>query len=151
MILSKKDIIDFCINTQEAKVNKLSSLVDTLNNSAINEDKCTVGDKHETFRAQTQNEQELYVKQLNTAISELNTLQLISGFDKNYVKAELGALIATSAGVYFLATSLGLTEINGNEIMIISPISPIGNLLLSKKLNESITFRNKVIIIEGIE
>jgi len=70
MTTQKKQILETCISLQQQKVDKLSTMVDTLNDSAVNSDKCVVGDKHHTFRAQTQNEQELYAKQLNSAINE---------------------------------------------------------------------------------
>jgi len=57
MTPSKQQILDKCIAIQQQKVDKLGAMVNTLNDSAINSDKCVVGDKHHTFRAQTQNEQ----------------------------------------------------------------------------------------------
>ena len=148
MIPSKEEILTACIEIQQEKVDKQSAMVDTLNDSAVNSDKCVVGDKHHTFRAQTQNEQEMYAKQLTSAINELNTLRMIST-NKSFNKAELGALIETSNGIYFLATSVGVIKINGQNIMVLSPISPIGNLLLGKEKGENIIFRqNKIEIIE---
>jgi len=150
MPISKKQIIESCISIQQQKVDKLSAMVDTLNDSAVNSDKCVVGDKHHTFRAQTQNEQELYAKQLNSAINELNTLKLIS-LEKEFSKGELGALLETSNGIYLLATSLGVVDISENKIMIISPVSPIGNLLLNKAKGDKISFRGKEIEILTVQ
>jgi len=148
MTTKKQQILIRCIQIQQQKVDKLSSMVDTLNDSAINSDKCVVGDKHHTFRAQTQNEQELYVKQLNLAINELNTLQLISK-EKRFNRGELGALLKTTNGIYFLATSIGIENIDNEDVMILSPISPIGNLLLNKNKGDKIIFRgNEILIID---
>jgi hypothetical protein len=148
MIPSKIKILETCIDIQQQKVDKLGAMVDTLNDSAINSDKCVVGDKHHTFRAQTQNEQELYVKQLNSAINELNTLKLISR-DKKFVSGELGALVETSNGIYFISISIGVVKVGKENIMVLSPISPIGNLLLNKTKGEIITFRgNEIKILE---
>ncbi len=145
----KQQILEKCIQIQQQKVDKLSVMVDTLNDSAINSDKCVVGDKHHTFRAQTQNEQELYAKQLNGAINELNTLKLISK-EKKFNTGELGALLDTSNGVYFLATSLGIIKIENEIVMVLSPISPIGSLLLSKSKGDIINFRDNDIEIINI-
>jgi len=148
MIPSKRTILGNCIAIQQQKVDKLSAMVDTLNDSAINSDKCVVGDKHHTFRAQTQNEQELYAKQLNSAINELNTLRMIST-EKKFDKGELGALLNTSNGVYFISISIGVVKVENYNIMVISPISPIGNLLLHKSKGDSVTFRgNKIEILD---
>jgi len=150
MTPSKQQILDKCIAIQQQKVDKLGDMVNTLNDSAINSDKCVVGDKHHTFRAQTQNEQELYAKQLNSAINELNTLKLIST-KKKFTKGELGALLETQNGIYFLATSIGILSIDGTNVMVLSPISPIGNLLLHKKKGDTITFRGNNFEIINIE
>ena len=115
MSITKLEILKHCISIQQQKVDKLSAMVDTLNDSAVNSDKCVVGDKHHTFRAQTQNEQELYAKQLNLAINELNTLKTISK-DKILNKGNLGALIETSNGIYFLATSIGIIKLKNSNI-----------------------------------
>ncbi|MCK5782019.1 MAG: hypothetical protein KAH10_05480 [Flavobacteriales bacterium] len=149
MTPSKEKILSACIKIQQDKVDKQTAMVETLNDSAVNSDKCVVGDKHHTFRAQTQNEQEMYAKQLTQAINELNTLRMIST-DKKYVQAELGALIPTSNGIYFLATSIGIMKIDNINIMVLSPISPIGNQLLSKTKGEKIIFRNNEITILDI-
>ena len=149
MTPTKQEILSACINIQQEKVDKQTTMVDTLNDSAINSDKCVVGDKHHTFRAQTQNEQEMYAKQLNSAITELNTLKLIST-SKIYNKAKLGALIFTTNGIYFLANSLGAIKVNRTNILVLSPLSPIGNLLLSKTKGDEIIFRGKKITIEEI-
>ena len=150
MRVNKQKILIRCIQIQQQKVDKLSSMVDTLNDSAINSDKCVVGDKHHTFRAQTQNEQELYVKQLNLAINELNTLKLISKV-KKFKRGELGALLETTNGIYFLAIGIGIEKIENKDIMILSPISPIGSLLLNKVKGDKIIFRGNEIRIINIE
>ena len=150
MTVSKSIILETCINTQLQKVEKLNTMVNTLNDSAINSDKCVVGDKHHTFRAQTQNEQEIYTKQLNSAINELNTLRLIS-IERKFVHVELGALVHTSNGVYMIATSIGIVNIEGSNIMVISPLSPIGNLLLKKETGDAISFRGTEINIIDIQ
>lgn len=150
MASHKQQILEKCIQIQQQKVDKLSAMVDTLNDSAINSDKCVVGDKHHTFRAQTQNEQEMYAKQLSGAINELNTLKLISK-EKKFNKGELGALLETSNGVYFISTSLGIIDIEGDNVMVLSPISPIGSLLLYKTKGDKVNFRGNEIEIINIE
>jgi transcription elongation GreA/GreB family factor len=150
MNLLKQELLDVCISIQQQKVDKLSAMVDTLNDSAVNSDKCVVGDKHHTFRAQTQNEQELYAKQLNLAINELNTLKLVSQ-EKKFERATLGALLTTTNGIYFLTTSLGMVKLREKQIMVLSPISPIGSSFLNKIVGEKIIFRDKEIEILSID
>jgi transcription elongation GreA/GreB family factor len=147
--MNKQELISHCIALQETKVAELKKLVDTLNESALGEDKCTVGDKHHTFRAQTQNEQEVYAKQLNSAIKDLNTLRTISTI-KKFTKVETGALASTSNGYYLIANSMGIVEFKGIQVFVVSAISPIASILLAKNEGDIVKFNGKEIVIKQI-
>jgi transcription elongation GreA/GreB family factor len=148
--LKKFNLISHCITLQEKKVAELKKLVDTLNESALGEDKCTVGDKHHTFRAQTQNEQEIYAKQLNMAIKDLNYLQTLVP-KKSSNSVESGSLVSTTNGLYFIATSMGIVDFNGIQVFVVSAISPIASQLLSKKAGDEIVFNRQKIEIGEVQ
>ena len=57
----------------------------------------------------------------------------------------------TSMGDFFLSVSIGQVEIDGNKVMIISPQSPIGALLVGKIVGDSFSFRGKEAVIEMVE
>ncbi|TNF41120.1 MAG: hypothetical protein EP310_07770 [Bacteroidetes bacterium] len=62
-------------------------------------------------------------------------------------KVELGSLVFTNGGNYFISIGLGKIEIENEPVYCISLISPIGKILQNKKPGEKINFQGKEIII----
>jgi transcription elongation GreA/GreB family factor len=59
---------------------------------------------------------------------------------------QLGALMTTDSGVYFLSIGLGPLQMDdGISVYVVSPQSPIGELLMGKAVGDSITLNDKVI------
>ena len=54
----------------------------------------------------------------------------------------IGSLVITNKANYYIAISLGVCKFGDESCYCISPESPIGNLLLGKKLGEIIDFNN---------
>ena len=54
-------------------------------------------------------------------------------------------------GDFFLSVSIGNVKIDENAIMIISPQSPIGALLMGKMIGDTFSFRGKEAEILTIE
>ena len=57
--------------------------------------------------------------------------------------AELGAVIRTDQGCFFLAISAGTAVVDGESIMCISADSPIGQSLYGAEEGDYISFRTK--------
>lgn len=114
-----------------------------------NEDKCTVGDKYETGRAMTQMELEKTQVQL-TKTEELKTT--LSRIDpKNILpKVEFSSLVETSSGNYFFSIAFGKIEIGDESVFCLSLLSPIGQLLLGKRIGEKVLFQGKYIEIQSV-
>jgi hypothetical protein len=64
--------------------------------------------------------------------------------------AELGALIETNLGVFYLSTGIGKIEIENLTIFCIGMNSPIGKSLSNKKNGEKFYFADKEGIILNI-
>ena len=134
----------------EERQRDLDQQVTELKDALLSDTKSSAGDKHETSRAMTQLEQEKLGKQ----IGELN--QLKSNFlrinrDEAHQIIQLGSLILTSEGFYYLSIPLGkITLTNEIEVFCLSPISPLGQLLKGKKEGEVITFNNRMIRIDSV-
>lgn len=138
-----------CILLVNKKVSELESLLQDAQESANNETKSSAGDKHETARAMAQLETEKLSTQLNDALKLKDLLHQINP-EKTSAKVELGSLVKTNKGYFYIAVSLGKLSIEGIEIFVISPIAPIGKLLLTKKEKESFSFNGVQYIIEGV-
>jgi hypothetical protein len=62
-----------------------------------------------------------------------------------------GSIVTTSNGVFYIAISLGQVMLEQMKFLVISPDSPIGKLLMGKKLGESIVWNKVTYIILEIE
>lgn len=110
--------------------------------AANEESKSSVGDKYETGRAMAQIDRDMNARQYEQARQEREILEKIKlDAVPNHIK--LGSLVETSMGYFFLAVSIGAIKFEGKNIMVISTQSPIGQLLLGKKPQETFVLRAK--------
>lgn len=117
--------------------------------AANEESKSSVGDKYETGRAMAQIDRDMYARQLEEAQNDL-TLAENAKNATNTEQVGKGSLVETTMGYFLIAVSIGKVMYNNTVIMVVSPESPIGELLLRKKKNEKIVFRGKTIEILDI-
>jgi len=137
----------------EAFVNKRLQTVEEViisNQKALqSETKSSAGDKHETGRAMLQLEMEKAGQQ----ISGINQMKLVLSkidISKSTEIVHLGSVIETNSSNYFLSISAGRIIVEDKVYFAISVLSPIGNLLLGKKVNDEFEFREKKILIKKI-
>lgn len=137
---------------KEALYHKIIELVETrletiqkrfqeLQYALNSETKSTAGDKHETGRAMVQLEMEKTGAQLAKVETELKLLQKLSLEASN--KIALGSLVRTDNAWYFLSISVGVLTFENQAYFVISPVSPIGQLLLGKSTGAKFSFRGK--------
>ena len=117
--------------------------------TANSETKSSAGDKYETTRAMMQIEIQNNSKQLAEAQDLQGILNKIT-FQESYEAVALGSLVKTSEGIFFIAIGMGLIKINEDNYFVVSPSSPIGTLLLRKKVGARFEFNNKGYIILAI-
>lgn len=131
------------VNRREETVNQII----TSNQKALtSETKSSAGDKHETGRAMLQLEMEKAGQQLEGIYQMKNILAKIKLKDTSEL-VKLGSLIATNQAIYFLAISVGEIIIENQKYYAISPSSPIGKMLLGKKVGDAFAFNGKIITI----
>jgi len=140
----KTELYNYCLSTIEGKLNTINSVFDSAQASANNETKSTAGDKHDTARAMAHLESEKNAKQL----VEINKLKRVLPYLKESKvsdKAELGSLVTTNAGKYYLSISLGKITLNAEDYFLISAVTPIGKLLIGKSVGDTVAFNTKSI------
>ncbi len=117
--------------------------------SANEESKSSAGDKYETARAMGQLDRDMFARQFEQARHEMLSLQRIqTGVEATAVI--IGSLVDTTMGLFFIAVSLGSLTVEGKKIMVVSPQSPIGQLLMGKKIGESFNFRGQACTIKSL-
>ena len=124
--------------------NRLSEAIashDLLLQDRDGESKSSVGDKYETGREMIQAELERsarYIEEIRSQITQIEDLT-----DETLDTVQPGALVTTNYGKFLLSTSIGKVELDGDQIFLISPVSPIGSTLLDKKPGDQTTFNGR--------
>ena len=145
----KEKLIDYVKNYLDLRIANSLSAMQAAQESANGESKSSAGDKYETSRAMGQLDRDMHARMYEQARQER---QIVERLDDTiiYKKGALGALMKTSMGDFFLSVSIGQVDIEGEKMMIISPQSPIGALLMGKGIGDSFSFRGKEAIVEVV-
>lgn len=131
----KQNIYSKCLQILNQKIEELNSALANATESANNETKSSAGDKHETARAMMQLEQEKLSHQLNELQDQKSELEKIN-ITKPSAQIAKGTLIQSDKGYLFLSIGLGKIIVDENIVFAISPQSPLGIKLISKREND---------------
>jgi len=135
----KQELLQQLHSLVDEKITTAQSMIDTAKESKNNETKSTAGDKYETGRAMMQAEQE----KSEVRLSEAQRLKAILGtidIDTLPTTIQLGSLVTTDRGSYFVSIGLGRLRVGGSVYYSLSPAAPIGQLLMGKKVNDTIDY-----------
>lgn len=113
------------------------------------ETKSSAGDKHETGRAMLQLEREKAGAQLAEKEKLRENLSKIDIL-KSAAVISLGSIVFTSKYNYYISISAGEIKQDSDSFYAISPNTPMGKALVSKKIGDSVCFRDQVFVIEHI-
>lgn len=134
----KERLFLHCENLIAEKVQSLKVALSQTTESANNETKSSVGDKHETARAMMQLEQEKLSRQINDA---LQVQAELSSLPKNTsTSVTKGSLIYTNRGQIFIAVAIGKIEFEKNTVIVISDKSPLALKFMGLKQGASLDF-----------
>ncbi len=126
----------------DEKVNSATSAIDATTESKNTATKSTAGDKHETGRAMMERELALSNAQLHKAQFLKNELSKIS-LEVDVTSVQLGALVVTSQGNYFISIGLGKINVLGDDCYAISGGSPLGIAMMGKQKGQMINFQGR--------
>ena len=138
----KKQLLEQCGDLVGMRLRLLQKSILDIENSLNSETKSSAGDKHETGRAMIQLEREKLGNQLRIVEEQRNILKRIR-IDKTNHTVVLGSLVTTTKANYFIAVSVGEISIDGISYYAISLNTPVGQLLLSKQVGETVMFRGE--------
>lgn len=122
----------------------------TAQESANSETKSSAGDKYETGRAMAQLERDRHAQLLAEAQRMLADLEKINP-DITLSVAVPGSLVQTSRGTFFISISAGKLTVEGADYFAVSPASPIGALLLGKRVGDVVTFNRMSYAVLGVD
>lgn len=144
----KQDLYNLCSICVDQRIKNAQQALKDAQDSANTEEKSSAGDKYETGRAMAQIERDKAAQQLNEAHKLKEVLDRISLAVTNIVG--LGSVIITSAGNFYLSISVGKITVAGIDFIALSTVSPVGALLMNKKVGEKIIFNKQSFEIRDI-
>ncbi len=110
--------------------------------SANSEGKSSAGDKYETARAMGQLDRDMHARQYETARQERHLLERLSDVPPA-ARVVPGSLVRTAAGLFLVSVSVGKVTVEGQAVIAVSAQSPVGALLLGKRVGEVFSFQKK--------
>ncbi len=137
----KSNIKSELLSQLELKIQDISNAITSLTESRDADNKSSAGDKHETSRAKIQTEIDQLSKQLINVQRQKNNLSIIDTSRLHNI-ADVGSLVETNKGYFFISTGWGRIQIKDENYFVISVASPIGRLFQNKKKGDSIQFRD---------
>jgi hypothetical protein len=135
-IAFKQKLFSACITLLDEKINALYTALNDLTAGAETDSKSSAGDKHETSRAMMQLEHENISRQLDGLLKEKNKLTVIDIGRSMQITA--GSLLKTNHGYIFLSVAMGKVTVDSEDVLTLSPQSPLGNKLLGHVAGESV-------------
>lgn len=137
----KRKLLDTCKQYVEDRIMAATLAMNQAQESANEEGRSSAGDKYETGRAMMQIEREKAAEQVEEALKLRYVLDRIDA-DAPHDVVSLGSLVITSTLNIFLAIGAGRVTVDGEDFVIVAPVSPLGKAMLGLKMNEQFTFNN---------
>lgn len=139
--MNKQEVVQAFTKLVQEKILRLQNTLRELTESAAAESKSTAGDKHETGLAMLQLEQEQKNKELTVLLNQLEVLQLTK-FEGHVESVRKGSLVRTNQANFLICTSLGKVPVKDQTALALSPSSPLGEMLIGKKVGDACKFNN---------
>lgn len=145
----KHKLFQQCVDFVDNRINNSLTAIKSAQESANTEVKSSAGDKHETGRAMAQLETEKNGIQLAEANKLRHIISLINP-NKQSEKVELGALVITNNGNYYISVSIGKIMLDNKNYFGVSAVSPIAQALLHHKKGDEVIFNGRKFLIEEV-
>lgn len=140
----KTQLVEAIKNEINKRQSSIQLAIEQAQESANEETKSTAGDKHDTARAMAQ----LEVEKMGKQLAEINKLKKVIPLLNPQLKEgkiELGSVVLTNRQNYYLSLSMGQLTVDDLSFYAISPMTPIGQLLLQNTAKSSILFNGQTI------
>ena len=149
LLLFKQKVIQRSYQHILDKLNEFEVTERSAQESAANDTKSSMGDKHETSREILQQEREMNGRRMAESIRQKEEIERILP-NHEFTQIQSGTLAETSLGWFFFSTALGILNVENDKVAVISMASPIGQSLKGMKAGDSILFQGKPILIKNI-
>lgn len=147
---TKSRLLGHCKEIVKARLFNAEDAMNRAQESANDNEKSSAGDKFETGRAMGHLEKEMYARQYQKA---LHDLQKIESLDSKAMTTEvsLGSLVEMGSKFYLIAIGIGKVILDDKEYYVLSDESPIALSIIGKKKYDSITINDNRMQITDIQ
>jgi transcription elongation GreA/GreB family factor len=145
----KAQLYQLCQQLMEQRIETAETALEQAREASNDDTKSSAGDKFETTREMMQQDITRNKSLLMDARQNLQVLNAIKDTPKSD-RVKSGSLVETTEGIFYISISVGQLSVEGKSFFAISALSPIGKLLLGKKVNDTVTFNNKNYVIRDI-
>lgn len=135
-MIQKTELNAQCISLLQDRIASITGLIGDAQAASNNDTKSSMGDKYETTREMMQIEINKLQMQLKDAQQMLLAFKTIDA-GKKLELVELGACVETDRAIFYLAAAVGKVQHGGQSIMVVSPVSPIGRVMLGKRAGDA--------------
>jgi transcription elongation GreA/GreB family factor len=142
----KHQLFALCHEYVDSRIATASQALDDAQAAANEESKSSVGDKYETGRAMLQIEGEKAAHQLAEATRLKDVLEKIP-VDLQSDKVVMGSLVITNTKKIFVSIGIGKLNVDGDEILVVGPTSPLGKAVIGLSVNDMFSFNDEPMVI----
>ncbi|MDB5255584.1 MAG: hypothetical protein JWM14_279 [Chitinophagaceae bacterium] len=137
----KRALLNKCIEIQKNNVTRSKKAMEDAQESA-NQEKGNSEDQSDSFRENMQATRDMYARQVHEGVNTLALLNRIVVQEHEWVK--FGSVIFTDYQNYFISSGLGEIKINELSFITVSTLSPLFQILASKKKGEQFMFLDRM-------
>jgi len=116
---------------------------------ANSETKSSMGDKYETSREMVAQEIRNLQRQLSEVRNQMDALARLNNAPCKL--AELGALVETGAGLFYVSAPVGHLDMEGRKIMTLSPEAPLIKAMQGCRSGDTFSLNNSTQKVVGID
>lgn len=146
----KEQLYQLCLSFMEQRIQTATTALEQAREASNDDTKSSAGDKYETSREMMQQDIDRNKRLLIDAEDNLRLLKAIDVMPNPEGIVKHGSLVSTNQGAFYISVSAGQLHPGDKTIFAISPVSPIGKLLLDKKKGSSFSFNGKEYVVENV-
>lgn len=145
----KSAVYALCLDSIHNRIQTAETALAQAQEASNDDTKSSAGDKFETTREMMQQDISRNKRLLSDAKQSLQQLENLN----NAPLADTirnGALVYTNQGIFYISISAGQLKVGDQLVFAISAASPVGQLFIGKKVDDTFTFNQKQFKIETI-
>lgn len=145
----KSALYELCLGFITRRIDTAETALQQAQEASNDDTKSSAGDKFETTREMMQQD---IARNKNLLYDGQQNLQLLKSLENMPVSDTVrnGSLVVTSKGIFYVAVSAGQLKLDDKLVFAISAVSPIGQLLIGKKVGDTFSFNKNDYQIEKI-